>query len=66
MSIRIIEEAPLEMTQVEYERLSREWRENCKYMVAPPSFETWARSRLKPRQLVGPPVIDPSLMEAGK
>lgn len=67
MSIRIIEDGPeIVLPRSEYERLNREWQENCRYMVGAPSFETWLRSRLQPRQAIALPVIDPSLLEVGK
>lgn len=46
MTIRIIDEPEIEMTQAKYERLRREWAATQQMTVAPQSFESWVRSRL--------------------
>lgn len=43
MSIRIIEEEEILLTQEEHERLQREWQESQRYTTAPCSFEVWLR-----------------------
>jgi len=49
MSIRIIDEKPdIYLTQSEHDRLMREWRQACMFMVNPPNFEEYVRSHRKP------------------
>lgn len=44
MAIKIIPERDIHLTQAEYERLYREWRQACMYMVDPPSFEVYVQA----------------------
>ena len=67
MSIRIIEDGPeITLTRSEHARLIEEWKQNCMCSARPLFFEAWLRERLKPRQAIALPVIDPSLLEVGK
>lgn len=46
MSIKIIEDGPpIVMKRSEYERAAQEYLSATSYMVNPPSFEEWVRSR---------------------
>lgn len=45
MTIRLIKEPDIHLTQAEHERLSRQWQAEQQYTTAPQSFETWLRRR---------------------
>lgn len=45
MSIKIIEEPDIYLTQEERDQLFREWKQAMMYTAAPVSFEIWVRQR---------------------
>lgn len=47
MTIRIIKEEPIYLTQTEHERLRREWDAVCSYNTSPPTFEEYVRRHHK-------------------
>lgn len=58
MTIRIINEPDIYLTQTEYERLLREWESVQQYTAAPTSFETWLRDRQRDSQTKTLPPIN--------
>lgn len=53
MSIKIIPEPDLHITQADLEHLRHEWEASQRMTVKPVSFETWLRQR---RERAGPPI----------
>lgn len=51
MTIEIIKEKPISLTQAEYERMLREYNSCMAYTTAHVSFEVWARSRKQQEEL---------------
>ena len=51
MAIRIIDDQPdVVLTRAEHDRLQQEYQQNMMFMVNPPSFEEWVRSRREDQQ----------------
>ncbi len=46
MTIKIIDEGELRLTQAEYDRYLREWQKAMQMTVAPVDFETWVRRQI--------------------
>lgn len=48
MAIEIIDDKPLQLTREQYDRLNQEYQQSFMYYSGTvPSFETWARERIK-------------------
>lgn len=45
MTIRLVTEPDIHLTQSEFERYRREWERMAMFMVDPPSFEEFVRTR---------------------
>lgn len=45
MTIRIIKEPEIVLTESAHEQLRRQWEAEQRYTAAPQSFETWLRQR---------------------